>query len=955
MGNLHYQGGLSNRLLEISTTQLSSCDPVRLSPQEEHFDERTNQHSSFQGSHRTGQQTRVTRFLFSPLSGSQAKPEVETCDRPLYSQYHDQDSHLQDGHPEVDPRIPSCGLLGIQPRPQGRLLSDPRPSSLQEISTFRVPRRSFSIQGPSLRDLHSSLAFHQGRQSGQGYPSFSRRTPFSIPGRLAGRSSHTERCCTESSPVSRTLCNPRIHYQPGKVRTLPHSTICFCGHVVRPQSWSGQGDRQELGQTPQGSGGSTFNISSYSSTMAQSVGYHHFSRISGSSWQTAQTSSSMVSSRPLVSSQRPPGSSCSPRLFCRTSSSLVDGSGPFTSWCPSSPPRVHYSHLYGRLQCGLGCPLQQQPVSGSLVSSGISTPHKCVRDESCQTGSPLSSTVSIRCCPGGYRQPYCSILHQSPGRHQISVSLGGIQTALSGISRSQDQSSTHSRQTQCHSGSIISPGSDSIHGVDSTHGCSPGNFQSPGHSQSRSVCHTSQPQVSSVCISSARCSSSGGGRSLDFMGENVGICLSSNQDSTSSSQEVRGDSSLQADSCSSSVAQTTVVSQTHSAGHKRTHKSSSHEKTSSSTKVRHCSSRSFSSQSSRLAPSKRKLIKEGFSEEIASRITAPQAKSSCKLYQAKWNVFVKWCGSRKIDPHKAAVPEICDFLLFLFKEKHYSIKTLQGYRTAIAGALKHLTRDDLGQDLRLSNLLRSFRTERPVVNNPFPPWNLTLVLHALIKEPFEPLGSVDLKLLTLKTVFLLLFASGSRRGEVHALDVNSVTHTPNWDSVTIAPIPEFIAKTQRRSTGASTFEPITLPALAKFTGSDLSEGKLLCPVRALKIYLARTKEFRHGRRLLFISYQKNRLNDIGVNTISIWIKSLLKLVYDTAHEDASVLTGRSTHAIRSLTSSLAFFKNVSLDAILKACSWKTHSTFSEFYLKDITQIRDELFVLGPLVAAQTIV
>ena len=325
------------------------------------------------------------------------------------------------------------------------------------------------------------------------------------------------------------------------------------------------------------------------------------------------------------------------------------------------------------------------------------------------------------------------------------------------------------------------------------------------------------------------------------------------------------------------------------------------------------------------------------------------------MYEAKWNVFSRWCEGENLSPHKVSVHHVADFLLYLFKEKKYSVKTIQGYKAAISGALRFIHHRDLGHDVRLSNLIRSFKTERPTQHNPFPMWDLSLVLNALMKEPFEPLATIELKLLTYKTVFLTLLASGARRGEIHALDFQSVTFPPNWESVTVCPIPGFVSKTQRRESGASAFTRITIPALSKFTGTDLPEGKLLCPVRCLKIYLARTKEFRHGQRRLFISFQKNKTSDITVNTISIWIKTLLKIVYVAAHEDVSCLSGRSTHAIRSMASSLAYYSNVSVDEILKACTWKSHTTFTDYYLKDLSQIRDEMHVFGPVVAAQTIV
>ena len=42
------------------------------------------------------------------------------------------------------------------------------------------------------------------------------------------------------------------------------------------------------------------------------------------------------------------------------------------------------------------------------------------------------------------------------------------------------------------------------------------------------------------------------------------------------------------------------------------------------------------------------------------------------------------------------------------------------------------------------------------------------------------------------------------------------------------------------------------------------------------------------------------------------------------------------------------------DQIMSACHWKSHNTFTQFYLKDVAWADLELFHLGPVVAAQQI-
>ena len=49
--------------------------------------------------------------------------------------------------------------------------------------------------------------------------------------------------------------------------------------------------------------------------------------------------------------------------------------------------------------------------------------------------------------------------------------------------------------------------------------------------------------------------------------------------------------------------------------------------------------------------------------------------------------------------------------------------------------------------------------------------------------------------------------------------------------------------------------------------------------------------------------------------------------------------------------SLAFKGSVDMEDILSACSWEFHSTFTDFYLRDIALLTG-LHHLGPIIAAQ---
>ena len=212
----------------------------------------------------------------------------------------------------------------------------------------------------------------------------------------------------------------------------------------------------------------------------------------------------------------------------------------------------------------------------------------------------------------------------------------------------------------------------------------------------------------------------------------------------------------------------------------------------------------------------------------------------------------------------------------------------------------------------------------------------------------------SLKHLTFKTVFLLALGSGKRRSEIHAWLFKNIRHQENWSQVSLYPSPMFISKNQLAREGPMSVAPVVIPALAPSLDRDLKEDRSLCPVRALRYYLDRTKDLRKGKELVFVSFRKSFQKDIVPATISSWIKQTVLLCYQLSDEDTQNLLQVKAHDVRAFAASKAFQGGVSLDQILSACHWKAHNTFTQFYLKDLAWADSELYHLGPIVAAQQV-
>ena len=347
------------------------------------------------------------------------------------------------------------------------------------------------------------------------------------------------------------------------------------------------------------------------------------------------------------------------------------------------------------------------------------------------------------------------------------------------------------------------------------------------------------------------------------------------------------------------------------------------------------------------------IKEQGFSEAVAKQIEAPQRGSTRSVYEAKWTIFTKWCICNQVDFRAPPIKSIADFLLHLFQDRKLQPSTIDGYRSAIADKLGN-TSVNVSRDENLRRLLDSFHRDRPKGRRGIPSWNLSLVLHQLTKAPFEPLREDSLKHLTFKTVFLLALGSGKCRNEIHAWLHKNIRHQSDWSKESLYPSPSFLSKNQLAREGPDSAAPVVIPALAPTLDKSLKDDRSLCPVRALRYYLDRISDLRQNKELVFVSFKKGFDKDISPATISSWIKQTVILCYELSDQQALTLHQVKAHDVRAFAASKAFQSGVSLDQIPSACHWKSHNTFTQFYLKDVAWADIELFHLGPVVAAQQI-
>ena len=315
---------------------------------------------------------------------------------------------------------------------------------------------------------------------------------------------------------------------------------------------------------------------------------------------------------------------------------------------------------------------------------------------------------------------------------------------------------------------------------------------------------------------------------------------------------------------------------------------------------------------SRVATLKRHYRKSGFSGRAARVLSGVLRESSSRLYQSRWKIFCGWCRGRSVAPVNASVPVVVDFLIHLRQDKGLSVSAVKGYCSALNSVLA-LKGRDLAASREITTLLRSFaRSVNPVELHP-PAWDVSLVLQSLTGAPYEPLRTCVERFLAQKTLFLLALASAKRIGELHALSYR-VSHTRNWGEVSFAFVTGFVAKTQDPSSLAPRFEGFSVPALTNARKNR--NGRLLCPVRAVKVYLDRTAPHRPRCERLFVTAGRSK-KEISKTTVSFWLRKTISRAYELSGTALPVAAPRARET-RGIAPSILFRKNFAVDQVLKA-------------------------------------
>ncbi|KAL0149369.1 hypothetical protein M9458_055407, partial [Cirrhinus mrigala] len=293
----------------------------------------------------------------------------------------------------------------------------------------------------------------------------------------------------------------------------------------------------------------------------------------------------------------------------------------------------------------------------------------------------------------------------------------------------------------------------------------------------------------------------------------------------------------------------------------------------------------------RLAPGRDASDLSGLSQAVIDTISQSRAPSTRQAYALRWGLFVDWCSSRREDPQRCPIAVVLSFLQEKL-ERRLSPSTLKVYVAAIAAYHDAVDGASLGKHQLVVRFLRGARRVNPPRPHLIPSWDLSVTLRGLREAPFEPLASVELKYLSLKTALLTTLTS-----------IKRVPTTPFRDQV------------------------VNLQALPLEEADPASA--LLCPVRALRIYVDRTRHFRRTEQLFVCFGGQQKGNAVSKQRLAHWVVDAISLSYQNQGEPCPL--GVRAHSTRSVASSYALAHGASLADICRAAGWATPNTFARFY------------------------
>ena len=519
-----------------------------------------------------------------------------------------------------------------------------------EVSPFLSQGSGLSIQGSSIWPCDKTLCFHPFDGGHSNISTEKGSCTVSIFGRMVGQKSGSSRNSERPTVYNRTDYVPRTDNQRRKVRFGSVSELCVHRNgILNTQEHSSSAIRQSTGHS------GTVTVvqeteTGLSKSLSVSSGKTKCCSSICSIGQATLTSTSNGSVCTMETSCASLRGSHSSQCSYQEAFGMVGQQGTFHLGCNTETVSTNTQSFHGCEPLRMGSPSRtgRTAVSWSLNSRPISSSYQCFRDESniasSKTMSPICLQFSSDDC---HRQLFGSFVSDERRGHPFSISVhGGMgDTPVVQSERNKSSGETYTRKIEHFSRLVKSSfptnfdrmvsGSDDLQ-LDSV---------DDGLSKHRSVCDSSQQEVTNLCVSYPRRKGSGDRCNVNELERNARLCVSSVCSDSSSNQQ-DSPTSLQHSVDSSSLGRNVLVS-----GHSSVSSSTGHsdflaQKSVDTIGSEICQGKRRKLKTSRLEFIRRLIRDRKFSANVARHAAEARRSSTRRVYDAKWKVFSDWCLQR---------------------------------------------------------------------------------------------------------------------------------------------------------------------------------------------------------------------------------------------------------------------------------------------------------------------
>jgi len=840
-------------------------------------------------------------------------------------------------------------LDGIH-RSQGRILTRTYQKKTPQIPTVFLPPETLPVESTSVRDSSGSMAIHQTHHTNSRMATSKRHQIPRLHGRLLGIEPKQATTTTTVEDDTTTTSTSRMVTKPGKVRTRTnqeltvHRSNLHDGIIL-----SSSTGRQVESNTDEGTG-SDRDIT-ITKEVAAAIGSTDVSTGCHTKRTTdAKTITEMVESTHLRETEQrttvPRGITTVPTLVDKNIQRLTRDLFAAVQSC--TPP------ICRRIQNRMGSTHGDEDNLRAVVRRRTTSTHQLPRITSRnQSDRRMGRSTGRENDYDCHRQHHGGSSYQQTGRNTFSTSPQPNDETIS-VSRQVEDgntSTTHPRDNQCDSRCSIQTRPSESHGVETTSRLLQVDLLTAVDTQSGLIRNKIQPSTSGLHITNPRSGSPGRRRPFPKLGRFRRLRIPSSV-STSESSNEDSNGKLQDDTNSTIMAKSPLVPIPHQFSTTESSSTSELEEPSDVTPHQTATSKPGIVRSTRVDAVTHSLKRRGFSDRSAEAVLNVHRPSTRAVYDTRWQYFLKWCVDRKIQPDNIPIPKIADFLIYLRDNRKLKAGSIGGYLSVVATVRNVSTDTRLAAIPELSAIIKGFKQEDQTKKFKPPEWDLGLVLRNLMEHPYEPIEEAPIDALTKKTLFLLSFATAARVSEIHALDFTQVQFDRgDTGAVHLGLLMDFVAKNQRPGQPPRRF---TIRSINNILGPEDKEDRTLCPVRALRRYIAVTRYSDRPSNRLFISCRPERTRDITKNTVAFWIRSTILDAYKANNRPPP--SSQRPHELRALAATMAMHLNIPVLDIMRGCFWTGESTFSSYYLRDLSvEDIEGIKRLGPLVAAQSII